>query len=61
MGLNRFKIATKLWVFIGIVLGLLVGIAAVGLARSAGLRCRGSAQQLVALVYGASCYALEWI
>ncbi len=49
MGLNRLKIATKLWVFIGIVLGLLVGIAAVGLARSAGILAEGRAQQLVAL------------
>ena len=61
MGLNRLKIATKLWVFIGVVLGLLVGIAGVGLARSAGILAEGRAQQLVGFANGASCYALEWI
>ncbi len=49
MNLNRLKIATKLWVFIVLILSLLVGIAGVGLARSAGILGEGRAQQLVAL------------
>jgi len=48
MGLNRLKIATKLWVFIGLVLALLTSIAGVGLARSAGILAEGRAQQEVA-------------
>jgi methyl-accepting chemotaxis protein len=48
MGLNRLKIATKLWVFIGLVLALLSGIAGVGLMRSAGILSEGRAQQEVA-------------
>nr|WP_315488882.1 methyl-accepting chemotaxis protein [uncultured Rhodoferax sp.] len=48
MGLNRLKIATKLWVFITLILVLLVGIAGVGLVRSAGILAEGRAQQLVA-------------
>jgi methyl-accepting chemotaxis protein len=48
MGLNRLKIATKVWLFIGLILSLLVGIAGVGLARSADILGEGRAQQLVA-------------
>jgi methyl-accepting chemotaxis protein len=48
MGLNRLKIATKLWVFISLILVLLVGIAGVGLVRSAGILAEGRAQQVVA-------------
>jgi len=48
MGLNRLKIATKLWVFIGLVLALLSSIAGVGLVRSAGILAEGRAQQEVA-------------
>jgi methyl-accepting chemotaxis protein len=48
MDFNRLKIATKLWVFIGLILALLVGIAGVGLVRSAGILAEGRAQQLVA-------------
>jgi len=48
MGINRLKIATKLWVFIGIVLVLLSTVATVGLLRSAGILAEGRAQQQVA-------------
>ncbi len=48
MNLSGLKIATKLWLFIGLVLVLLVGIAGVGLARSAGILAEGRAQTLVA-------------
>jgi methyl-accepting chemotaxis protein len=48
MGLNRLKIATKLWVFITLILVLLVGIAGVGLVRSASILAEGRAQQVVA-------------
>ena len=48
MGLNRLKIASKLWLFIGLILAMLVGIAGVGLARSAGILAEGRAQQMVA-------------
>jgi len=48
MGLNRMKIATKLWVFIVIVLALLTTVASVGLMRSAAILAEGRAQQQVA-------------
>ncbi len=48
MSLNRLKIASKLWLFIGLILALLVGIAGVGLVRSASILGEGRAQQLVA-------------
>ena len=49
MNLNRMRIATKLWLFISLVLGLLVGIASVGLLRSASILAEGRAQQEVAI------------
>lgn len=49
MNLNRMRIATKLWLFISLVLGLLVGIASVGLWRSASILGEGRAQQDVAI------------
>jgi methyl-accepting chemotaxis protein len=48
MGFDRLKIATKLWVFIAIILTLLTTIAGVGLARSARILAEGRAQQEVA-------------
>ncbi len=48
MDLNRLKIATKLWVFIGLIMALLVGIASIGLVRSGNILSQGRAQQLVA-------------
>jgi methyl-accepting chemotaxis protein len=48
MGFNRLKIATKLWVFIVIVLALLTTVAGVGLIRSASILAEGRAQQQVA-------------
>ena len=48
MNFNRLKIATKLWLFIGLILALLVSIAGVGLVRSASILGEGRAQQLVA-------------
>ncbi|MFZ2325445.1 MAG: MCP four helix bundle domain-containing protein, partial [Rhodoferax sp.] len=48
MGFNRLKIATKLWVFIVIVLALLTTVAGVGLMRSASILAEGRAQQQVA-------------
>nr|WP_295774748.1 methyl-accepting chemotaxis protein [Rhodoferax sp.] len=48
MDFNRLKIASKLWVFIGVILALLVSIAGVGLTRSASILGEGRAQQMVA-------------
>jgi len=48
MGINRLKIATKLWVFIVVVLVLLTTVAGVGLLRSAAILAEGRAQQQVA-------------
>ncbi len=48
MDLNRLKIATKLWVFIGIIMAMLVGIASIGLVRGNSILAQGRAQQLVA-------------
>ena len=48
MDFNRLKIATKLWVFIGLIFALLVSIAGVGLVRSASILGEGRAQQMVA-------------
>ena len=48
MGIDRMKIATKLWLFIVIILTLLTAIAGIGLARSAGILAEGRAQQTVA-------------
>jgi methyl-accepting chemotaxis protein len=48
MGIDRLKIATKLWLFIVIVLTLLTAIAGIGLVRSAGILAEGRAQQTVA-------------
>jgi methyl-accepting chemotaxis protein len=48
MALDRLKIATKLWVFIVILLSLLTAVAGVGLARSAAILSEGRAQQEVA-------------
>ena len=48
MDFNRLKIATKLWVFIGLIFALLVSIAGVGLARSGSILGEGRAQQMVA-------------
>ncbi len=48
MDFNRLRIATKLWVFIAVIMVLLVGIAGIGLVRSAGILAQGRAQQLVA-------------
>ena len=61
MNLSGLKIATKLWLFIGLVLVLLVGIAGVGLARSAGILAEGRAQTLVAQKNGSGGHPLEWI
>ena len=47
--LSSLKIATKLWVFIVLVLALLTTIAGVGLVRSAGILAEGRARQDVAL------------
>ncbi len=49
MDLNRMRIATKLWLFIAVVLSLLVGIATVGLVRSATILAQGRAQQEIAI------------
>jgi methyl-accepting chemotaxis protein len=46
--LSRLKIATKLWVFIVVVLALLTAIAGVGLVRSAGILAEGRARLDVA-------------
>ncbi len=46
---NRLKIATKLWVFIVLVLALLTTIAGVGLVRSASILAEGRARQDIAL------------
>ena len=43
MNLNSLKIATKLWLFIVIVLALLTAIAGIGLVRSAGILAEGRA------------------
>nr|WP_326530818.1 methyl-accepting chemotaxis protein [Rhodoferax sp.] len=48
MGFDRLKIATKLWLFIVIILTLLTTIAGVGLARSASILAEGRAQQQLA-------------
>ena len=48
MDFSRLKIATKLWLFIGLILALLVSIAGVGLMRSATILGEGRAQQVVA-------------
>jgi hypothetical protein len=48
MGVDRLKIATKLWLFIVIILTLLTTIAGVGLARSASILAEGRAQQQLA-------------
>ena len=48
MDFNRLKIATKLWLFIGLIMALLVSIAGVGLMRSATILGEGRAQQMVA-------------
>jgi methyl-accepting chemotaxis protein len=48
MGIDRLKIATKLWLFIVIILTLLTAIAGIGLMRSAGILAEGRAQQEVA-------------
>jgi hypothetical protein len=48
MGVDRLKIATKLWLFIVIILTLLTTIAGVGLARSASILAEGRAQQQMA-------------
>ncbi len=47
--LSRLRIATKLWVFIVLVLTLLTTIAGVGLLRSAGILAEGRARQDIAL------------
>ncbi len=47
MDFNRLRIATKLWLFIAVIMVLLVGIAGIGLVRSAGILAQGRAQQLV--------------
>jgi len=47
--LSSLKIATKLWVFIVLVLALLTAIAGVGLVRSAGILAEGRARQDIAL------------
>jgi methyl-accepting chemotaxis protein len=48
MGIDRLKIATKLWLFIVVILTLLTAIAGIGLVRSAGILAEGRAQQEVA-------------
>jgi len=48
MGISRLKIASKLWIFIGVVLTLLTAVASIGLVRSAGILAEGRAQQQVA-------------
>ena len=48
MGVDRLRIATKLWLFIVIILTLLTTIAGVGLARSASILAEGRAQQQLA-------------
>ena len=48
MGINRLKIASKLWMFIGLILVLLTSVATVGLLRSATILAEGRAQQQVA-------------
>jgi hypothetical protein len=49
MGLNKLQISTKLWVFITAVIGLICGVALVGLLRSAAILAEGRAQQMVAV------------
>ncbi|MBI2749465.1 MAG: methyl-accepting chemotaxis protein [Burkholderiales bacterium] len=58
MGINRLKIATKLWVFIGIVLVLLSTVASFGLLRSAAILAEGRPQQQVA--YKMAQVATRW-
>ena len=41
MNFSRVKVSTKLWIFIVVVLSLIVGIAAIGLARSAAILGEG--------------------
>ena len=48
MGIDRLKIATKLWLFIVVILAFLVIVAGVGLVRSAGILAEGRARQDVA-------------
>jgi methyl-accepting chemotaxis protein len=48
MGIDRLKIATKLWLFIVIILTLLTAIAGIGLLRSGGILAEGRAQQQMA-------------
>ena len=48
MGIDRLKIATKLWLFIVVILAFLVVVAGVGLVRSAGILAEGRARQDVA-------------
>jgi len=48
MGIDRLKIATKLWLFIVVILAFLVVVAGVGLVRSAGILAEGRTRQDVA-------------
>ena len=48
MGIDRLKIATKLWLFIVVILAFLVVVAGVGLVRSSGILAEGRARQDVA-------------
>ena len=49
MGLNRLKIATKLWLFIVLVVAFIASVAGVGLVRSAGILASGRATQMAAM------------
>ncbi len=49
MGLNRLKIATKLWLFIVLVVAFIASVAGVGLVRSAGILANGRATQMAAM------------
>jgi methyl-accepting chemotaxis protein len=49
MGFNRVKIATKLWVFIGLVILFIGAVAVVGLVRSAGILAEGRVKQMAAV------------
>lgn len=60
MDFNRLKIASKLWLFIGLILTLLIGIAGVGLARSGNILGEGRATTTRGLQDGAGGNALEW-
>ena len=49
MGLNRLHIATKLWIFIVLVIVLIASVAVVGLVRSAGILAEGRAAQMTSI------------